>query len=161
MLLDAKWSPHQLVSEQTCLIIVKLSSLILNTSFFVKYNATQSVKAFDISEHWIPTMLPRGGLRTPRCSASHTGEKRHFRRCCRLLATPFSASLTIGEDDVVLVSFGDHRKPIWLHFRCRFTVDATATVVAMLVLASTSFGDGRTPFWRSTAWRSIILAPSW
>ena len=64
MLLDAKRSPHKLVSEQTCLIIVKLPSLILNTCFFVKYDATQSIKAFDISKRWIPTILPRGGLGT-------------------------------------------------------------------------------------------------
>ena len=65
MLLDAKWSPHKLVSEQTCLIIVKLPYLILNTCFFVKYDATQSVKAFDISKRWIPTTLPKEGLGTP------------------------------------------------------------------------------------------------
>ena len=161
MLLDAKWSPHQLVSDQTCLIIVTLPYLILNTCFFVKYNATQSIKAFDISEHWMPTTLPKGGLRTPRCGASHTSEKCHFKRYYRLLATPLSASLTIGEDDVVLVSFDGHRKPIWRHFRCRFAVGAIAAVVAMLVLAPTSFGDGRMSFWRSTAWRSVVLAPSW
>uniref|UniRef100_F6HHF0 Uncharacterized protein n=1 Tax=Vitis vinifera TaxID=29760 RepID=F6HHF0_VITVI len=30
-----------------------------------------------------------------------------------LLTTPLSASLTIGEDDAVLASFGDHRRSFW------------------------------------------------
>lgn len=70
---------------------------------------------------------------------------------CRLLATPLSASLTIGENDPVLASFDSHRRLIWRCCRGRFAMGATSAVVAMLVLAPMSFGDERTSFLRSAA----------
>lgn len=92
-------------------------------------------------------------LHAPRCSPSHTGEKKtsFLGADCRLLATPFSTSLTIGENDPVLASFDSHRRLIWRCCRGRFAMGATSAVVAMLVLALMSFGDERTSFLRSAA----------
>lgn len=71
-------------------------------------------------------------------------EELRFSVVAGILAMPLSTSLTFGEDYVVLASFGDHRRSIWHRCRCLFAVGATATVIAMLVLAPMSFGDGRT-----------------
>lgn len=80
----------------------------------------------------------------PFSSIPDAGEELHFGVVAGILAMPLSASLTFGEDDVVLASFDGHRRSIWHRCRCRFAVGATVAVVAMLVLASMSFGDGRT-----------------
>lgn len=72
------------------------------------------------------------------------GEEFHFGVVASILATLLSASLTFGEDDVVLASFGGHKRSIWHRCQCRFAVGATAVVVTMLVLTPMSFGDRRT-----------------